>query len=229
MPGFLSAGRYVALKGAPKYLAIYELEDHNVLRSAAYLDTVKYQPSTQRSKIGTSRVGRNFLRNTYRQIFPIHTDPIDQTMEMAPVLQMGRIDIPGAVGEEFNDWYNTVYIPTYLTVPGVLRARRFVAIEGQPKYLTLYEFEHAGVPEGEAWSKARASNPWTRRMSPNLRHDVGSPGLPAHLPELTLPGRCRAAARRSGRTRSRGKDARADKTLAEAGKRGRSPGPAGLA
>ncbi len=177
VPGFLSAGRYVALKGAPKYLAIYELEDHNVLRSAAYLDHVKYQPSPQRSKTGTSRVGRNFLRNAYRQIFPMHTDPIEQTMAMSPVLQMGRIDIPAAVEEEFNDWYNTVYIPTYLTVPGVLRARRFVAIEGQPKYLTLYEFEHAQVPESEAWMKARASNPWTRRMSPNLRHDAGSPGV----------------------------------------------------
>jgi hypothetical protein len=113
-------------------------------------------------------VSCNFLRNAYRQIFPVHTDPSEQTMEMAPVLQMGRIDIPGAVEEEFNDWYNTVYIPTYLTVPGVLRARRFAAIEGQPKYLTLYELQHAQVPESEAWSKARASNPWTRRMSPNL-------------------------------------------------------------
>src|SRR5271163_1423250 len=90
VPGFLSAGRYVALKGGPKYLAIYELEDHNVLRSAAYLDAVKYQPSPQRSKTGTSRIGRNFLRNSYRQIFPMHSDPIEQTMEMAPALQMGR-------------------------------------------------------------------------------------------------------------------------------------------
>ncbi len=49
VPGFLSAGRYIAVKGAPKYLAMYELEDHNVLRSAAYLDTVKYQPSPQRA------------------------------------------------------------------------------------------------------------------------------------------------------------------------------------
>src|SRR6202166_4237203 len=97
VPGFLSAGRYLALKGAPKYLATYELEDHNVLRSAAYLDTVKYQPSEQRSKTGTSRVGRNLLRNAYRQIFPVHTDPIEQTMGMSPVLQMGRIDVSAAV------------------------------------------------------------------------------------------------------------------------------------
>ena len=92
VPGFLSAGRYVAVKGAPKYLAMYELEDHNVLRSTAYLDSVKYQPSPQRAKTGTSRIGRNFLRTAYRQIFPVHTNPIEQTVEMAPFLQMGRID-----------------------------------------------------------------------------------------------------------------------------------------
>src|SRR5258708_18151939 len=65
VPGFLSAGRYIAVKGAPKYLAMYELEHHNVLRSAAYLDTVKYQPSPQRAKTGTSLFRRNFLRNAY--------------------------------------------------------------------------------------------------------------------------------------------------------------------
>jgi hypothetical protein len=177
IPGFLSAGRYSALKGGPKYLAIYELEDHNVLRSAAYLDSLKYQPSAGRQKSGTSRIGRNFLRNAYRQIFPVHTHPIEQTAEMAAALQMGRIDVSSAVEEEFNAWYNAVYIPGYLAVPGCLGARRYVAVEGQPKYLTLYEFEHPRVSETEAWARSRASNPWTRRMSPNLRHDEGSPGV----------------------------------------------------
>jgi hypothetical protein len=177
VPGFLSAGRYSAVKGSPKYLAIYELEDHNVLRTAAYLDTVKYRPSAARQKYGTSGAGRNFLRNAYRQIFPLHTHPVEQTAAMAPALQMGRIDVPSAVEEEFNAWYNTVYIPGYLAVPGCLGARRYVAVEGQPKYLTLYEFEHPFVSESEVWGRARSSNPWTRRMSPNLRHDDGSPGV----------------------------------------------------
>jgi hypothetical protein len=177
VPGFLSAGRYRALKGGPKYLAIYELEDHAVLRSAAYLDAVRYQPSPQRQRVGAGHIGRNFLRNGYRQIFPVHTHPAEQTRGPAPVLQMGRIDVPAAVEEEFNDWYNTVYIPGYLAVPGCLAARRYVAVEGQPKYLTLYEFEHAGVPQSEEWTRARDSNPWTRRMRPYLRHDEGSPGV----------------------------------------------------
>src|SRR5260370_6020758 len=85
---------------------------------------------------------------------------------MAPFLQMGRIDVSSAIEEEFNAWYNTAYIPGYLAVPGCLGARRFVAVEGQPKYLTVYEFEHARVSESDTWSRARLSNPWTRRVHP---------------------------------------------------------------
>ena len=177
VPGFLSAGRYEALKGGPKYLALYELEDNNVLRSAAYLDAVKYRQSSGRERAGPSRTGRNFLRNAYRQIFPVHTNPVEQTREPAPFLQMGRIDIPAMVEEEFNDWYNTAYLPPYMAVPGCLGARRWIAVDGQPKYLTLYEFANAAVSESEPWNKARDSNVWSNRIRPFMRHDVGSPGV----------------------------------------------------
>jgi hypothetical protein len=42
--------RYVALRGGPKYLAKYELEDHHVLKTAAFLDEVRYRPSPWRQK-----------------------------------------------------------------------------------------------------------------------------------------------------------------------------------
>ena len=177
VPGFLSAARYVALRGAPKYLAMYELEDHNVLRSAAFLDTVRYQPSAERTRFSGGYVGRNYLLNGYRQIFPARTDPIESTMGPAPFLQMGRIDIASAMEEEFNDWYNTAYIPGYLTVPGCIRARRYLSVEGQPKYLTVYEFENAGVPDTPEWARARTGNPWSARMRPHVRLDEGSPAV----------------------------------------------------
>ncbi len=177
IPGFLNGGRYVALRGGPKYLAMYELEDHNVLCTSAFLDAVRYTPSPWRTKASGGHVGRNYLLNAYRQIFPARTNPIELTMDMPGYLQMGRIDIAAHLEEEFNAWYNTAYIPGYLTVPGCLRARRFVAIDGQPKYLTVYEFEHPGVPESEAWAKARGGNPWNLRMRPHLQLDDGSPGV----------------------------------------------------
>ena len=61
-------------------------------------------------------------------------------------------------------------------VPGRLRPRRFLAIEGLLKYPTVYVSEDR-VSESDAWSRARASNPWTRRVQPQLRHDEGSPGV----------------------------------------------------
>ena len=56
-------------------------------------------------------------------------------------------------------------------------ARRFVAVDGQPKYLTLYEFENPGVSESAPWERARDSNPWSNRIRAFMRHDVGSPGV----------------------------------------------------
>ena len=79
-------------------------------------------------------------------------------MGPTPYLQMGRMDIPAHMEEEWNDWYNWVYVPDYLTVPGVIRARRFLAVEGQPKYLTVYEFERPDVPESEPWTWIRSGD-----------------------------------------------------------------------
>lgn len=177
IPGFLSGGRYVALRGAPKYLAMYELEDHNVLRSAAFLDAVRYQPSAARQKVSGAHMGRNFLLNSYRQIFPARTHPVENTFGPAPYLQMGRITIAQPFEDEFNAWYNTCYIPGYLKVPGVMRARRYTVIEGEPKYLTVYEFENAGVPDTKEWDAARSGNPWNLRMRPHVQLDQGSPAV----------------------------------------------------
>ncbi len=177
VPGFLSAGRYVALKGGPKNLALYELETAEVLRTSAFLDEVRFRPSAKRVAASGGTIGRNYLINGYRQIFPVHTDPIDMTQDPAPFLQMGRIDIPSVVEDEFNDWYNTAYIPPYRAVPGCLGARRYVAIDSQPKYLTLYEFENAHVSESDPWVRARDANAWSNRIRPYMRHDVGSPGV----------------------------------------------------
>ena len=177
VPGFLSAGRYRALRGGPKYLAMYELEDHNVLRSAAFIDTVRYQPSARRLTTSPSATGRNFLLNGYRQIFPARTHPADNPSDLPRYLQMGRIDIMASMEEEFNDWYNTCYIPGFLMVPGVIRARRFTAIEAQPKYLTVYEFENPNVPDTKEWTIARDSNPWSRRVRAGMRLDGGSPAV----------------------------------------------------
>jgi hypothetical protein len=108
VPGLLNAGRYVALKGGPKYLAMYELEDHLVLKTSAFLDEVRYRPSPWRQKSSGGHVGHN---------------------------------------------------------------------DGQPKYLTVYDFARADVPQSEPWNRVRDLNSWTHRIGPQLKLDAGSPAV----------------------------------------------------
>lgn len=177
VPGFLSGGRYLAVKGGPKYLAMYELEDHRVLNSSAFIDTVRYQPSAGRQRISGGHIGRNYILNLYRQIFPSRTQPIEATRGPAPFLQIGRMGVPQVFEDEFNAWYNTAYIPPYLKVPGVIASRRYEAVDGLPKYMTVYELERPDIAETEPWLAAQRSNPWSLRVRPFMQHDVGSPGV----------------------------------------------------
>jgi hypothetical protein len=97
--------------------------------------------------------------------------------DMAPALQIGRMDVPPEIDVEFNSWYDTIYVPNYEKVPGVIRGRRYRAVTGTPPYLTLYEFEHPQVSESAAWAAQRDISPVTHRIRPHMRHAPGSPGI----------------------------------------------------
>jgi len=90
VPGFLSASRYVALRGGPRHLAMYELEEAGVLRTAAFLDGVRFRPSARRQQTSGGHVGRNSLLNGYRQIFPARTNPAELTMGPSPTGSTSR-------------------------------------------------------------------------------------------------------------------------------------------
>lgn len=50
-----------------------------------------------------------------------------------------RVDIAPGVEAEWNTWYDQTHLPDVLKVPGFLSGRRYSAVEGTPKYMTLYE------------------------------------------------------------------------------------------
>jgi hypothetical protein len=183
IPGFLAGARYEAVKGGPKHLACYELESAAVLESPAYR-RVQANPTPWTKRIGPQAIGRPFIRNVYAMIHPAALAPTGAQAPMAAALQIGRMDVPAAVDREFNDWYNTTYVPNYEKVPGVIRGRRYRAVEGAPTYLTLYEFEHPKVSESPAWMAQRDAAPVNRRMREHMRHAPGSPGVYVKTVEL---------------------------------------------
>ncbi|MGZ5231341.1 MAG: hypothetical protein ACXWC3_15025 [Burkholderiales bacterium] len=65
-------------------------------------------------------------------------------------LLMVWTDIPAEIEPQFNDWYNRGHLRERIEVPGFIRARRFAALSGAPKYLALYE-AHADVLQSEPY------------------------------------------------------------------------------
>jgi hypothetical protein len=165
VPGFLNARRYRALQGTPKYFALYDTVDAQVLQSEPYLRVLNNStPWTQRVRPHF----QNFVRNEYELLCTLGTIP----EKASPYVLTVRLGIDAEHEAEFNDWYNTDHLPALTSVPGVYGARRFRATAGSPTYLAVYELASADVPQSDAWRKA-ADSPWTLRMR-RLYRDLAS-------------------------------------------------------
>ena len=186
IPGFLNAARYEAVKGGPKHLAVYELENAAVMESPAY-KKVQANPTPWTQKIGPQAIATTFIRNIYTMIHPREVSTSAAASGMAPALQIGRMDVPASVDREWNEWYSTIYVPNYEKVPGVIRGRRYRAVVGTPTYMTFYEFEHPKVSETAAWNAQRDAVPVSTTMRNHMKHAQGSPGV--YVKTFELPGR----------------------------------------
>jgi hypothetical protein len=72
--------------------------------------------------------------------------------------------------EEHDRWHTHEHLPERLSIPGFCRGTRWIATEGQPRYMVLYEVESLATLASEAYL-ARLNNPtpWTTRMMPHYR------------------------------------------------------------
>lgn len=48
-------------------------------------------------------------------------------------------EVAAADEQDFNEWYNREHIDERVNLPGFRRARRYVAVKGDPKYFATYE------------------------------------------------------------------------------------------
>jgi hypothetical protein len=160
-PGFLSAQRYQAASGSPKYAATYELESPEVLKSEAYLALSKPPIVTDEDKLMVSRFQNN-LRAVMTKICEASADSVTANATAGALLAVG-LEPEAGYEEEYNAWYDDEHIPFILRVPGVLRVRRFRALEGAPAYLTLWDLVAPEVRQSAGFAEA-AETPWTRRI-----------------------------------------------------------------
>ena len=79
-------------------------------------------------------------------------------------LLLVMMDVPPEHEEELNRWYDEEHLPERAGLPGFLSARRFVAREGSPKYLAIYELESVDALDGEAYRALSSPTQWTQRI-----------------------------------------------------------------
>ena len=77
--------------------------------------------------------------------------------------------VPEAVAEH-DRWHTHEHLPERLSIPGFLRGTRWVATEGEPRYMVVYEVAQLDTLSSEAYL-ARLNNPtpWTTRVMPHYR------------------------------------------------------------
>lgn len=86
------------------------------------------------------------------------------TAKEAKMLMIVETDVDADKEDDLNDWYNNEHIPEIIAVDGFVRAHRYRAVEGQPRFIAMYEFEAPNNRRTPEYAGARG----TKRMTPYL-------------------------------------------------------------
>lgn len=100
-------------------------------------------------------------------------------------------DIADAGRDQFYWWHLHEHMPERVGIPGFLRGRRYIALEGEPEFFTLYEAQTSEVLAGQDYlNRLNNPTPWTLATVKHFRRVARSvqrvrfssgPGMGGHL------------------------------------------------
>jgi hypothetical protein len=103
------------------------------------------------------------IQTSETMTFRLMRDVGDSSTHDVPWLYIVHTDVPDFIVDEYNAWYDQEHLPRLVAVPGVERARRYMARSGNPRYLTAYELSDRDAFSSPEGLKARKT-PWTEKM-----------------------------------------------------------------
>jgi hypothetical protein len=81
------------------------------------------------------------------------------------------MDADPAEEADFNRWYDREHIIERTAIPGFLESRRYVAVDGSPKYVNFYTTQTIDVLDSAPYhAKLGNPTPWTAHHSPRFRN-----------------------------------------------------------
>ena len=166
VPGFLLCRRWIDHTNPKVALATYDLESHDVLRSAPY-KAIAYENLSVWSKRVTA-MAKRIMRFEGVQTLPGDAvSPKD-----AGALLINAMNCDPANETEYNKWYDEEHIPMLAAVSGCRLARRFRGVDGgSHKYVALYHLDSPAVTEKPEW-KAAVDTPWAAKVRPMFKDRI---------------------------------------------------------
>jgi hypothetical protein len=81
-------------------------------------------------------------------------------------LLLAIMEPSATIEEEFQDWYDSEHFPERQSCAGFETARRFVCVDGWPRYLALYDLTNVEVLHGAAYTAIAIGSysAWTHRI-----------------------------------------------------------------
>jgi hypothetical protein len=88
------------------------------------------------------------------------------TAQSSKGLLLAAMEPPANIEEEFQDWYDSEHFPERENCAGFETARRFVCVDGWPRYLAVYDLTDVDVLHGPAYGAIAITrySPWTHRI-----------------------------------------------------------------
>lgn len=83
-------------------------------------------------------------------------------------LLLVMIEIEPGYEDEFNRWYHEEHFPDRMACSGFVSGRRFVALEGEPKYLALFDLETPEVLDTDEYRRASLKTEWWSKLAPHF-------------------------------------------------------------
>lgn len=161
-PGFVSGQRYRRHEG-PGYLAVYEMDDLQVMASEPYR-VIKEEPSERTRWMLANVTG--FTRYLAREVSARVKGDAAAALD-APILYAVSFNVPAEAQAEFDAWYEQEHIPLLMEEPDWLMVRRMHVADGVPEpytHLALHYLADARALASPARETARAT-PWRARLA----------------------------------------------------------------
>lgn len=140
--GWQSLKRYRCTDGQP-YASLYELDD--ALPTEPHISEAPF-----RGGPFVARGLRSYHARTWREIHRAGMPPKHREL-----LNIVTVDVEEAGAAGFNRWYDEVHVPEILGCPGWIASARYESLDGDSRYLAVYDLEDTQQPfDSPEWEAA---------------------------------------------------------------------------